>query len=331
MKKLKKIYANFICLFIKNKEKRDEMRKNLLIKRIGVKDIDKYCTGIPIEPWAFIRVKNEIITIDASLKSILPVIKKGVIGYNDCDDGTEEYILEFCRQNPGFIPVKYPYSVYPASHDIYKKEGVEEEKKLAAYYNYVLSYIPKEEWIIKIDCDHIYDSEKLRKLMYLPKKENDYVVISRLNLHVVDKKVYIITRNPLLEDRDHFIVKNRGLFFKNISWYYKKEGNEYFVACEGLFKDGINVVSSKSEKYYNFIYSEVNNYHFPMVKTWRKNLFDYIKEKNLYSFKEYKNSIFSNKNINNIIDKKMLDEEKILKIYNSFNVNEKRILPQKFK
>lgn len=324
MKKLKKFYANIFCSFIKDKEKRDEIRRKILIKRIGVKDIDKYCVGTPIEPWAFIRVKNEIVTIDTSLKSILPVIKKGVIGYNDCDDGTEEYILEFCRQNPGFIPVKYPYSVYPQSHEMYKKEGVEEEKKLAAYYNYVLSYIPKGEWIIKIDCDHVYDTEKLKKLMYLPKKENDYIVISRLNLHVVDEKVYTITKNPLLEDKDHFIVKNEGLIFKNILWYYEKEGEKYFAACEGLFKNDVNVMSSKAEKYYNFIYSEMNNYHFPMAKTWRRNLFDYIKERKLYPFEEYKNVISFD---NDIIDKEMLNEEKILKIYNSFNLSGKKILP----
>lgn len=327
MKKLKKLYANFICLFIKNKEKRDEMRKNLLIKRIGVKDIDKYCTGIPIEPWAFIRVKNEIITIDASLKSILPVIKKGVIGYNDCDDGTEEYILEFCKQNPGFIPVKYPYSVYPASHDIYKKEGVEEEKKLAAYYNYVLSYIPKEEWIIKIDCDHIYDSEKLRKLMYLPKKENDYVVMARLDLHILNSQIYTITKDPLIENKDFFLLKNKNLSFKNIGWYRYKNGIRSFVACEALYIGELAASSSKIERKYNFIYTELNNYHFPIIKEWRNNLFYYKNKGKLCLFKEYKNNIFSNKNINNIIDKKMLDEEKILKIYNKFNLNREKIIP----
>ena len=126
--KIKKILVNFICLFVFNKEKRNELRKELMNKRVKVEELDKYCIGTPIEPWAFIRVKNEIITIDSCLKSILPAIKKGVIGYNDCDDGTEEYILEFCKQNPGFIPVKYPYSVYPPSHEIYKTE--EEEKKI---------------------------------------------------------------------------------------------------------------------------------------------------------------------------------------------------------
>ncbi|MEH1738767.1 hypothetical protein V6948_01065 [Fusobacterium varium] len=69
----------------------------MLVRRIGCKEADKYCVGEPVESWAFIKVRNEIGTIDSCLKSILPVIKKGVIGYKDCDDGTEEYILEFCK------------------------------------------------------------------------------------------------------------------------------------------------------------------------------------------------------------------------------------------
>lgn len=37
--------------------------------------------------------------------------QRGVIGYNDCTDGSEEIILEFANNNLLFIPVKYPYEV----------------------------------------------------------------------------------------------------------------------------------------------------------------------------------------------------------------------------
>lgn len=320
MYKLKKFLINIICCFIQDKEKRDELRKEFLNRRIRVGELDKICNGTPIEPWAFIRVKNEIITIDSCLKSILPVIKKGVIGYNDCDDGTEEYILEFCKQNPGFIPVKYSEVIYPVNHEIYKKEGIEEEKKLAAYYNYVLSYIPKNEWIIKIDCDHVYDSEKLKKLFYLPKKGNDFVVISRINLHVINNLIYAITNTPILEDKDHFIVKNKGLNFKNIWWL---DQNNKFIACEALYINGELATSTKVQKRYNFIYSEVNNYHFPIAKKWRNNLGEYIKNSSFIPLIEIKNELEKS----NKIDKRMLDEKKILEIYNSFNLLEERILP----
>lgn len=56
------------------------------------KKIDKKYRKVPVEPWAFIRVKNENETIEQCLNSILPVIRKGVIGYqklskNEADSG----------------------------------------------------------------------------------------------------------------------------------------------------------------------------------------------------------------------------------------------------
>ena len=318
--KIKKFLVNFICLFVFNKEKRNELRKELMNKRIKVGELDKYCAGFPIEPWAFIRVKNEIITIDSCLKSILPAIKKGVIGYNDCDDGTEEYILEFCKQNPGFIPVKYPYSVYPPSHEIYKTEE-EEEKKLHSYYNYVLSYIPENEWLIKIDCDHVYDAEKLKKIFYIPKNDKDCIIISRLDLHFQNEKLYTISKNPLVESKDHFLLKNKNLKFKKVLMNIEIEGENYFTACEGLVKEEIDLNSRKIENKLNFIYVELVNYHFPLVKKWRQSGFE--GREYLTDFNEYKKMA----PIGTKIDEKMLDEKKIIDTYKKFNWERKRILP----
>ncbi|BEK14510.1 hypothetical protein B10973_11540 [Campylobacter lari] len=102
-------------------------------------------TKSPLNPWAFIRVKNEAITLRASLESILPAIQRGVIGYNDCTDGSEEIILEFCKQYPSFIPVKYPYEVQI-------QNPKSEENKLYSYYNYVASFIPKWRMVYKNRC-----------------------------------------------------------------------------------------------------------------------------------------------------------------------------------
>lgn len=100
----------------------------------------------------------------ASLKSILQAIQSGIIGYNDCNDGSEEIILEFCKQYPSFIPVKYPYEVQIENPQ-------SEENKLYSYYNYVASFIPQGEWLIKIDVDHMYDAKRLYKSFYIPKKK----------------------------------------------------------------------------------------------------------------------------------------------------------------
>ena len=307
---IKRIVVNFFSCFIFSKSKRKNFREKMLIRRIGCNDIDKYCIGDPVEPWAFIRVKNEIVTIDVCLKSILPVIKKGVIGYNDCDDGTEEYILEFCKQNPGFIPFKYPYSVYPPSHEAYKEDG-EEEKKLPAYYNAVLSKIPKGEWLIKIDCDHVFDLEKLKKIFYLPKKDNDCVILSRLNLYYdsEEKEIYTFKKNPYAESKDFWLIKNNNLKFVLSRWRHKENGKEEFRACEKLYV-----------KNRNLIFVELNNYHFPAMKNWRS----YKTDKNeLLTLDEY----IKVAPVGTKIDEKMLNKEKILKICKKFNIEHKRILP----
>lgn len=255
----------------------------------------------------------------------MPAIKKGVIGYNDCDDGTEEYIIEFCKQNPGFIPVKYPYSVKPAYHgQNYKEKNRDDyDKNLADYYNYVLSFIPKDEWLIKIDCDHVYNAEKLKSFFHIPKKENDILVLSRLDLHFDGKNLYTIGKKPLVELKDNWIIKNKNLNFKMASYNYMKNGKKIFVECEGLFKDDFSISSSAVEKRMNFIFTELTNWHFPLMKKWRTALNDYIEDISLVKFEDYKKIA----PINSKIAIEMLDEEKIMRICKNFNLERKRILP----
>ncbi|BEK08656.1 hypothetical protein I12384_10820 [Campylobacter coli] len=58
----------------------------------------------------------------------MPAIQRGIIGYNDCDDGSEEIILEFCKQYLSFMPKKYP-------HKIQIENPQSEKNKLYTYYN----------------------------------------------------------------------------------------------------------------------------------------------------------------------------------------------------
>nr|QGT50002.1 hypothetical protein Helico4rc_1220 [uncultured Helicobacter sp.] len=160
----------------------------------------------PRNPWAYIRVRNEAHTLRASLYSILPAIQRGVIGYNDCDDGSEEIILEFCEKFPSFIPVKYPYHV-----DIYNPE--KEENKLYQYYTYVLSVIPKNQWLVKIDVDHIYEASKLFKSFYLACKIWDIVLHSRINFLYKNSEILIENGNNMVFEGDHWLVCNFQLKF----------------------------------------------------------------------------------------------------------------------
>lgn len=205
----------------------------------------------PRNPWAYIRVKNEAHTLRASLYSILPAIQRGVIGYNDCDDGSEEIILEFCAAFPSFIPVKYPYSV-----DIYEPQ--KEENKFYAYSNYILSVIPKNEWLIKIDVDHIYHSQKLYKNFYLLKNLYDAVVESMLNFDVHDNKVYVDGMSFHIQ-YDHMMCLGHNVVFC-----------ETLAAWNGIDSRVGSFELHRIKNAKGRIVPELTNWHFPFIKDSRK-------------------------------------------------------------
>lgn len=208
-----------------------------------------------VDPYAFIRVKNESITIKASLNSILPVIKKGVIAYNDCTDGSDLVILDFCKQNPGFIPFHYPYHVVEPNHPDYVAEIIPYQNTLAAYYNAALSFIPENSWLIKIDCDQIYFPDILRKSFSLPQKPSEAVSYSRLDLINYHNSVKVIEyRRP----GDHWLIYNNNLEFIN-DYGYTKQGDLY--AWELLIKP----------KNFKMLYRpECSSLHFSFEKKYRK-------------------------------------------------------------
>ncbi|EAH8850752.1 beta-1,4-N-acetylgalactosaminyltransferase [Campylobacter lari] len=258
----------------------------------------------PLNPWAFIRVKNEVITLRTSLESILPAIQRGIIGYNDCTDGSEEIILEFCKQYPSFIPVKYPYEVQI-------KNPQSEKNKLYYYYNYIASFIPQGEWLIKIDVDHYYDAKKLYKSFYIPQTNKDIVSIARLNIAVENNKVYVVP-HYFIDVIDHWHIKNTQLIWE-----------EALVIGDGF--DWIEIPKDNLHKYSNFssyeilrlkgrniYHTELTNWHFPFIKQHRNMKY----QNNWMSLSDFKDQ-FSHL-VNSRIDEKLLNENEIIKVYNSF-------------
>ena len=232
-------------------------------KRIHPVSVKKRLQDAPtsfVDPWAFIRVKNERCTLLSSLRSILPVIKKGVIAYNDCSDGSDRIILDFCRDNPGFIPFHYPHDVVPAG-DLRYRDDLPFENTLAGYYTAALGCIPSNEWIIKIDVDQVYFPEILRHSFSLPRAEDDFVIYSRLDL------VYESTTNHDLKvwryhrPGDHWLIFNKNLRFVNNFGYHR---NGRFYAYEVL-KCG-NASFPKGRRYL----PECSTLHFPTIKSYRK-------------------------------------------------------------
>lgn len=234
------------------------------------------------------------------MESILPAIQRGIIAYNDCTDGSEEIILDFCAKYPTFIPAKYP-------HHIQIRNPQREENKLHNYYNFALSHIPKKQWLIKIDCDHIYDAKKLYKSFYLPRHRYESVCYAKFQVLIKNKEVRIqkgnnepyFLDNIIIEADDHWLICNDDLKF--VVWYPDKDTKQLFyeVLCEGRKMH---------------IYTEINSYHFAYTKETRQSRNEQLFNTG-FTLKQVKQSPL----VGTRIDPAMLDKDKILAIYDSFD------------
>ncbi len=244
------------------------------------------------------------------MQSILPAIQRGVIAYNDCTDGSEEIILEFCAKYPSFIPAKYP-------HKVQIQNPQSEENQFFAYCNFALSFIPKNEWLVKIDCDHIFDAKKLYKAFYLPHSLNDMLCLANIHLLIKDKEVFVCK------------LKEHTAQGQDFSENFLDKGHDQWMLCNknfyftGHFVENINHIYYSSNKGHyenpnlrgrNFIYTELQSHHFPTIKNSRHiNLEKSLKT--AFTLNEIKQSRL----VGTRIDSALLDEKKILQIYDSFD------------
>ena len=193
-----------------------------------------------------------------------------------------------------------------------------EENKLSKYCNFALDKIPKNEWLIKIDVDHVFDAKRLFKSFYLAQNLLDVVYISRLHFLVKNNQVFLqkICDGYHLDDfyhlgEDHWLIYNKNLEFE--IWHPPGRTD--------LFYEGLYI----KREFRNFYYTELNNYHFPLVKD-RTKIWEHIKNdsdksindiaiESAFALEEVKQS----KLVDTRIDPKLLDKKKILEIYDNFN------------
>ena len=275
--------------------KRAEMKQNLNLISVQQRLATSDLTPVSIDPYAFIRVKDEKRTLLASLNSILPVIHKGVIAYNDCTDGSDLIIKDFCKNNPGFIPFCYPHKVVGAGDRAYL-EHIPFENTLAGYYNAVLELIPDGEWLIKIDADQIYFPDILKHSFSLPKDKTEYVVYSRLDLFINQQNELKFWR--YVRPGDHWLIFNENLQFVN-DVGFSKDGD--FHAYERL------QIKNKRIPYK----PECSSLHFPLEKKYRSFTPD---ENNMVDFSEFKKTANPNE-----FSEEILDIKTVRKIIESFN------------
>ncbi|RDU74223.1 beta-1,4-N-acetylgalactosamyltransferase [Helicobacter anseris] len=248
----------------------------------------------PLNPWAFIRVCNEKDTLEQSLNSIVGAISRGIIVYNECDDGSDEIIKKFCAKHKGFIYAEYPYKVARVRH--YEGE-LKTKKSLGDYYNFALSFIPQNEWLIKIDTDQIYDAKKLKESFNLIKHQNDIVFYFRINLHIFDQRIYLQKDSPIFDPKDHWLICNQRLFFvDSIQWEKDNEVFYWESLCIPFVYRGFD--------------ARLNTWHFPLLKSSRR---EGAKIQDFIPLKNYK-EIISQEYLDKI-DEDMLDEQRILNFF----------------
>ena len=185
------------------------------------------------------------------------------------------------------------------------------------YYNFALSFIPKKEWLIKIDCDHIYDAKKLYKSFYIAQNKYDVVQYDRVNFIVKNNEVRVLRGQPSNQSIDGFMSH----FLDH--WLVYNYKFEFIPQYFNDSKSQIELWTFGYVRMYKF--AEINNYHFPYIKEKRisyaeskvvnpKLQLDECFEKSATLDEIRKSALVGTR-----IDPEMLDENKILQIYDSFD------------
>lgn len=163
-----------------------------------------YVRHEPEKVAAFVRVKNEINTIEACLKSIERVFDRIVIIYVDePDDGTVAFVKKWCDAREKCFHYAYPYSVLPSHHEKYQT-GFDDKNSLAAYTNFGVEKFEPEEWIVKLDADQIYLTDELKKFVSTIKRNHHH------QKNVTEG--YALTGYNTFEWKGYFVQYKKGLF-----------------------------------------------------------------------------------------------------------------------
>lgn len=175
---------------------------------------------------AFLRVKDEIKTIEACLNSIDGVFDKIVIIHsNEKDDGSVAVMNKWCSARSSCEIHEYPHRVIPSHHSEYRTTKVDYKNTLAAYYNFGLMFFEPEEWVVKIDGDQVYIKDRLEKVVsFIKTKANPEKGYGLCGYNTFNWKGYFVKfKNAPINGKggDSFIVKR-----KYISDFYQMRNFE---------------------------------------------------------------------------------------------------------
>ncbi len=183
-----------------------------------------------------------------------------------------------------------------------------EENKFATYCNFALSFIPKNEWLVNIDCDQIYDAKKLYKSFYLPKNKFEVVQYDRINIIVENNEVRIAKYEGYENCIDDFLLHYCD---HRLLCNFDCEFVPYFCETNATLQEGLIFGKRRN------IFAELNTWHFPFLKESRVFNHDMTRKNgvNAFTLDEIRQSPL----VGTRIDPALLDKDKILAIYDSFD------------
>lgn len=183
------------------------------------------------------RVKNDAETLSQSIDSCIDALDELIVTYNDCTDGSVQIIESKKIQYPQKIKiVSYPYHVIgvDATEEEYeyaKSLPVGHPQLLASYYNNALQYVTYK-YVMKIDADQIYYTEKLKALrdkivrginqnqferlcgkavnIFCQKRNSKKMRSKRHALHWLQRVVVPLFRNQFVEYAISEFLKGKG-------------------------------------------------------------------------------------------------------------------------
>ena len=176
---------------------------------------------------AFVRVKNEIKTIEACLESIDGIFDKIVIIHsNEPDDGSVKFMNKWCAKRTYCEIHEYPHAVFPSHSKEYYTGKYKKENTLAAYNNWGLSFFEPEEWIVKIDGDQVYIKKDLAAFLEPFKKglrnDNYKYGLTGYNSFVKNNQLVLFKDRPINGiDGDSYILKRKNIKKFNQRRYFE--------------------------------------------------------------------------------------------------------------
>lgn len=200
------------------------------------------------------RVKDDALTLEASIDSCIDGLDELIITYNDCTDNSPDIIEKKRQEYPDKIKVyPYQYHIYGIrmsreEYDYAKSLPDDSPHLLSSYYNNALSKV-NYKYVMKIDADQIYYTERLRYFRKLIKKDKFDWLSIRIG-HFIWEKFWVYREQPTNYQRTSKRYWGKVFlftFFKDSYFRYifsLLKSNHSYISLSG-----INMISVDKEWY----------------------------------------------------------------------------------